>query len=255
MCAAIPATSTPGPKAVRPAGATPRCCPTSARARGWRRPARSSSTRRRTTPMARWASRSAPRCSRPRSDFVEAAVAAGIPRGDYNGRDRGGAGGRCVADPIHDTATANGRAPIMPSWKASRSDGPTSRSSPARRRRGCCSKARPDRLTATGVEYRTAAGEIGDGPCEQRSDPERRCDRLAAPAAAVRHWAAARTGSRRRPLPAWTHPHVGKHLKDHLMVPLFFPAPGRRRVDERGRAVDGTGGVARPGRTAAGRPR
>ena len=24
------------------------------------------------------------------SDFVEAAVAAGIPRGDYNGRDRGG---------------------------------------------------------------------------------------------------------------------------------------------------------------------
>jgi choline dehydrogenase-like flavoprotein len=21
-------------------------------------------------------------------------------------------------------------------------------------------------------------------------------------------------------------PHVGKHLKDHLMVPLFFPAPG-----------------------------
>ena len=25
------------------------------------------------------------------SDFVEAAVAAGIPRGDYNGRDRGGA--------------------------------------------------------------------------------------------------------------------------------------------------------------------
>jgi choline dehydrogenase-like flavoprotein len=27
------------------------------------------------------------------SDFVEAAVAAGIPRGDYNGRDRGGAVG------------------------------------------------------------------------------------------------------------------------------------------------------------------
>ena len=21
-------------------------------------------------------------------------------------------------------------------------------------------------------------------------------------------------------------PHVGKHLKDHLMVPLYFPAPG-----------------------------
>ena len=31
---------------------------------------------------------SAHRCFGRRSDFVEAAVAAGIPRGDYNGRDR-----------------------------------------------------------------------------------------------------------------------------------------------------------------------
>ena len=31
------------------------------------------------------------------NDFVEAAVAAGIPRGDYNGRDRGGAAGWCLS--------------------------------------------------------------------------------------------------------------------------------------------------------------
>ena len=30
-------------------------------------------------------------------------------------------------------------------------------------------------------------------------------------------------------------PDVGKHLKDHLQVALFFPAPGRGRVDERDR--------------------
>ena len=34
------------------------------------------------------------------------------------------------------------------------------------------------------------------------------------------------TGSGRRSLPGLDQPHVGKHLKDHLMCPLFFPAPG-----------------------------
>ena len=40
------------------------------------------------------------------SDFVEAAVAAGIPRGDYNGRDRGGAAG--VAS-LAQTSTRRGK--------------------------------------------------------------------------------------------------------------------------------------------------
>ena len=40
------------------------------------------------------------------SDFVEAAVAAGIPRGDYNGRDRGGARG--VAS-LSQTSTRRGK--------------------------------------------------------------------------------------------------------------------------------------------------
>ena len=38
------------------------------------------------------------------SDFVEAAVAAGIPRGDYNGRDRGGAAGVVSLSQTIDTA-------------------------------------------------------------------------------------------------------------------------------------------------------
>ena len=49
--------------------------------------------RRRTTALVLWASPCARRCSRARAKFVEAAQAAGIPRGDYNGRDRGGAAG------------------------------------------------------------------------------------------------------------------------------------------------------------------
>ena len=49
--------------------------------------------------------RSGSPCVRPYSpgarEFVDAAVAAGIPRGDYNGRDRGGAARRRVAPPDH----------------------------------------------------------------------------------------------------------------------------------------------------------
>ena len=93
MSAAIPATSTPGPKAAPPAGATTTSAllPEERGAGAERRHRRSTPTR--TTPTARSASRCAPRCCRRASDFVEAAVAAGIPRGDYNGRDRGGPAG------------------------------------------------------------------------------------------------------------------------------------------------------------------
>ena len=68
------------------------CCRTSARARAWRRAATSSSTSTRTTPRDRSASRCGPGAPGSRQ-FVDAAVAAGIPMGDYNGRDRGGADG------------------------------------------------------------------------------------------------------------------------------------------------------------------
>ena len=60
-------------------------------------------------------------------EFVQAAEAAGFPRGDYNGRDRGGPAGVVS---LLQTGTRNGkrRVPITPFSKARRSAGRTSRS-------------------------------------------------------------------------------------------------------------------------------
>ena len=47
------------------------------------------------------------------------------------------------------------------------------------------------------------------------------------------------------------NPHVGKHLKDHLHVPLAFPAPGVGADHDRDRDLARPGRAARPGRSAA----
>ena len=70
------------------AGATLKCCPISKRARAWRPVPTLLSTRRRIVGRGCSASRYATRSYRRRYNFVEAAGAAGIPKGDDNGRDR-----------------------------------------------------------------------------------------------------------------------------------------------------------------------
>src|SRR3954453_11966081 len=87
MCAATLEISMPGPRTAPLAGAMPRCCPSSKRARAWRPAPTLSSTRRRTTLRGRSASRYATRSGPAALQFVEAASAAGIPKGDYNGCD------------------------------------------------------------------------------------------------------------------------------------------------------------------------
>ena len=76
-----------------PVGATTRCCRTSRRARASRRAATSSSTPTRTTPTGPLGVSVRAPVLRGAQEFVDAAVAAGIPVGDYNGRDRGGPDG------------------------------------------------------------------------------------------------------------------------------------------------------------------
>src|SRR5438045_9450989 len=107
MCAAIPAILTRGPKGAPLAGAMPRCCPISKRAKGLAPSADividegahntkgplGVSVRDPILPAAQ--------------QFVEAAVAAGIPKGDYNGRDRERAEGVLSPTPF----TTRGRRP------------------------------------------------------------------------------------------------------------------------------------------------
>lgn len=154
--------------------------------------------------------------------FVEAAEAAGIPRGDYNGKDRLNPAGVSSA---HQANTRKGK-----------------RSSTYHAYLEGAAEARPnltivtgalvtrvvlegDPLTATGIEYRDAAGNthivsasrevilsagaIGSPHILMLSGIGPRRE-LEAAEIAVRH----------------ELPEVGKHLKDHPFVPMTFHAPG-----------------------------
>ena len=80
-------------------------------------------------------------------------------------------------------------------------------------------------LTATGVEYRTGTGEILIAHAGKEVI-------LSAGAIGSPHLLLLSGIGPRQELEAvgvhclLDQPHVGKHLKDHLVVPLYFPAPG-----------------------------
>ena len=180
-------------------------------------------TRSRSTPTPitrpdRWVFRFVlPCCPAPR-EFVEAAEAAGIPSGDYNGRDRANprVSFRCFRPR---SGTANGRAPITRFLKVTETA-----SQPHDHHRSACDAHSARRAAAQ--RRRVSCGCWAQhGFREQRNYPLRRSCRVAASAAAFGH----------RPPPELEaagiaclvdSPHVGKHLKDHLQLGLFFHAPG-----------------------------
>ena len=157
------------------------------------------------------------------SDFVEAAVAAGIPRGDYNGRDRGGAAG-LVSLTQHSTRRGK-RSSTYHAFL----EGETER--------------RPNLMVITGahatrVVFAIAAGQLTSQRCgivRPRARPKRRTPArviLSAGAIGSPHLLLLSGIGPRRELEAagvtclLDQPQVAKHPKDHLMLPLYFPAPG-----------------------------
>ena len=157
-------------------------------------------------------------------DFVAAAVAAGIPQGDYNGRDRGGAAGA-----VSLTQTTTRRGKRSSTYEAFLQGAPEQRANltiitGAQATRVIVERD-ADGLVARGVAWRGAdgveavamagrevilsAGAIGSPHLLMLSGIGPRAELEAVGVACV-----------------LDQPHVGKHLKDHLMVPLVFPAPG-----------------------------
>tara|TARA_R110002096_G_scaffold80612_20_gene188793 strand:+ start:489 stop:2327 length:1839 start_codon:yes stop_codon:yes gene_type:complete len=157
-------------------------------------------------------------------DFVGAAEAAGIPRGDYNGRDRGGPDG---VSSLFQTTTRRGK-------RASTFHAFLENAAETRPNLTIITGAHVTRvlltgegasLTAAGIEYRTAdgatasvmagkevilsAGAVGSPQILMLSGIGPRRELEAAGVACVHE------------LPA-----VGKHLKDHLHCALHFEAPG-----------------------------
>ena len=161
-------------------------------------------------------------------EFVEAAVAAGIPAGDYNGRDRGGPAGVVS---LLQTSTRQGR---RSSTYHAFLEGLLDPGGERRPNLDVISGAQVTRvllggegdgLVAEGVEYRTADG----GTSVVHADKE---VVLSAGAIGSPHLLLLSGVGPRAELEAvgvdcrLDAPDVGKHLKDHLHVALFFPAPG-----------------------------
>jgi choline dehydrogenase-like flavoprotein len=157
-------------------------------------------------------------------EFVDAAVAAGIPRGDYNGKDRGGPRG--VAS-LFQTSTHRGKR--SSTYHAFLEGEARERNNltiitGAHVTRVVLDRLR-DRRVATGVDYRNANGEARTAIATKEVV-------LSGGAIGSPHLLLLSGIGPRAELDAAgvvchvDSPHVGKHLKDHLQVALVFSAPG-----------------------------
>ncbi len=158
------------------------------------------------------------------SDFVAAAVAAGIPRGDYNGRERGGPAG--AASLVQSTTRRGKRSSTYHAFLEGEPERrPNLTIITGAQATRVILTGEAGQLIAEGVEYRTASGEV-------RAAHARKEVILSAGAIGSPHLLLLSGIGPRQELEGvgvpclLDQPHVGKHLKDHLMVPLFFPAPG-----------------------------
>ena len=157
-------------------------------------------------------------------DFVAAASNAGIAEGDYNGTDRGRAAG--VASLMQTNTRAGRRSSTFHAYLEDAAELRPNLTiiADALVTRIVLDGA-GDNLTATGVEYRDAAGTV------QVAHAAREVI-LSAGAVGSPHLLMLSGIGPRRELEAagvacrLDLPDVGKHLKDHLQSVMHFPAPG-----------------------------
>jgi choline dehydrogenase-like flavoprotein len=156
--------------------------------------------------------------------FFEAPAKAGIPCGDFNGRDRGGAVG--VASLVQTNTRKGKRSTTYHGFLEGEAEGRSNLTviTGARASRVLLEGA-GEALVATGVEYSVGAGET-------RSVHAAREVILSAGAVGSPHLLMLSGIGPRRELESadivCRHelPDVGKHLKDHIQCAMFFPAPG-----------------------------
>jgi choline dehydrogenase len=157
-------------------------------------------------------------------EFVEAAVAAGIPKGDYNGRDR--ANPRGVVSLFQTTIRNGKRSSTFHAFlegEAERRPNLTLITGAHATR--VLLQGAAGRKVATGVEYRTTDGETRTATAAKEVV-------VSGGAVGSPHLLLLSGIGPRAELESVgivcqvDSPHVGKHLKDHLELGLFFPAPG-----------------------------
>ncbi len=157
-------------------------------------------------------------------EFVEAAQAAGIPRGDYNGRDRGGAAG--VVSLVQTSTRHGKRSSTYRSFLEGEAEGRPNLTiiTGAQATRVLLEGPR-GQIETTGIEYRKASGETGVAMARKEVI-------VSAGAVGSPHLLLLSGIGPQRELESIgvrciiDSPYVGRHLKDHIQVPLFFSATG-----------------------------
>jgi len=157
-------------------------------------------------------------------EFVEAAEAAGIPRGDYNGRDRGGAAG--VVSLVQTSTRQGKRSSTYRAFLEGEAEGrPNLTIITGAQATRVLLEGSPGETEAKGIEYRTAAG--GTRVATARKEVILSAGAVGSPHLLLLSGIGPQRELERIGVPCIVDsPHVGKHLKDHIQVPLFFSAPG-----------------------------
>jgi choline dehydrogenase len=155
--------------------------------------------------------------------FVEAAVAAGMRRGDYNSRDRGG---EAVVS-LTQYTTRNGRR--SSTYYAFLAGEPENRPNltilTGAQATRILLETHDGHSAATGVEYCTPAGETR--AVHAAKEVIVSAGAIGSPQLLLLSGIGPRPELAALGIAcAVDSPHVGKHLKDHVMCPLFYPAPG-----------------------------
>ncbi len=157
-------------------------------------------------------------------DFVKAAGGAGIPTGDYNGRDRGGPDG--VASLFQTTTRGGMRSSTYRAFLAGEVENRDNLTiiTHAHVTRVVLSDGADD-LTATGVEYRDQGGALHQ--ISATRDVILSAGAVGSPQILMLSGIGPRREIEAVDIECRHElPGVGKHLKDHLHCALFFPAPG-----------------------------
>jgi choline dehydrogenase-like flavoprotein len=156
--------------------------------------------------------------------FVAAAVAAGIPMGDYNGRDRGGAEG--VVSLLQTTTKDGKRTSTYHAFlEGEAEERPNLDVICGAQVTGIVLEDGADGLRATGVEYRDASGE--SAVVHAAKDIVLSAGAVGSPQLLLLSGIGPK--DELEPLGIQCRhdlPDVGKHLQDHLQLALVFPAPG-----------------------------
>jgi choline dehydrogenase len=157
-------------------------------------------------------------------EFVDAAAAAGIPVGDYNGRDRGGSDG--VVSLLQTTTRDGKRASTYHAFlEGEVEERPNLEIIRHAHVTRVMLEGGPGALTARGVEYRTPDGELAVVSADKEIVLS--AGAVGSPQILLLSGIGPRGELEAVGVPCQLDaPDVGKHLQDHLQVGLFFPAPG-----------------------------